>query len=292
MLAAEEWSVLSVPELLDCGLSLRQIQRRSTNGRLHRMHQGVYAVGHPGVPLEGIFLAAVKACGPGAVLSHFSAAVLWGMLEWEERRRPEVTVLGEGSRGHEGIRVHRTGLLDPIDVRTHNGISVTSPARTLVDAAPLLAYRGLRRAVRRAQGMHLVSHREMVETITRLGPRRGSRNLRRIVATGPAPTRSELEDVVLDLIIRGCFTHPDVNRPLRLDGRRVIPDFRWPAEHVVVEADGAAWHDSKVAREEDAERQALLEAHGDRVLRVTWEQAIVRPSQTLERIRAAGAPSS
>ena len=110
------------------------------------------------------------------------------------------------------------------------------------------------------------------------------------MATGPAPTRSELEDAVLDLMLRGGLVHPQVNEALRLSGRRVVPDFRWPEQRLVVEADGAAWHDNKLAREDDAERQALLEAHGDRVLRVTWDQAIARPGQTLARIRAAGAP--
>jgi very-short-patch-repair endonuclease len=81
-----------------------------------------------------------------------------------------------------------------------------------------------------------------------------------------------------------------VNQPLVLGGRRVVPDFRWPEQRLVVEADGAAWHDTKLAREDDAQRQALLEAHGERVLRVTWDQAIARPAQTLARMRAAGAP--
>jgi len=97
---------------------------------------------------------------------------------------------------------------------------------------------------------------------------------------------------VLDLMLDGGLEHPDVNVPLMLGGRRVIPDFRWPRERLVVEADGAAWHDNKVAREDDAERQALLEASGERVVRVTWQQAVERPAETLARFRAAGAPSA
>ena len=85
----------------------------------------------------------------------------------------------------------------------------------------------------------------------------------------PRPTRSVLEDIVLDLLLAAGFEHPDVNKPLILSGRRVVPDFRWPRQRLVLEADGAAWHDPTL----DAERQALLEAHGERVLRVTWEQA-------------------
>ncbi len=71
-----------------------------------------------------------------------------------------------------------------------------------------------------------------------------------------------------------------------------MPDFRWARQRLVIEADGAAWHDNRTAREDDAERQALLEAHGERVIRVTWQQAVTRPAQTLARIRAAGAPSA
>ena len=120
--------------------------------------------------------------------------------------------------------------------------------------------------------------------------RRGTANLRRILATGYTPTRSELEDAVLDLIVRGGLVVPDVNRPLTIDGRLVIPDFRWPEQRLVIEADGAEWHDFRVAREDDAERQAILEAHGERVVRVTWDQAVRRQKQTLARLEAAGAP--
>jgi len=116
------------------------------------------------------------------------------------------------------------------------------------------------------------------------------RKLARIVATGPVPTRSELEDIVLALMLRGGLERPDVNVPLVVAGRRLVPDFRWPERRLVVEADGAIWHDSKLAREDDADRQALLELYGERVLRVTWEQAIRRPRETLSRMRAAGAP--
>jgi very-short-patch-repair endonuclease len=287
--AAGQWSVLSIEELRDCGLTHDAVAVRARTGRLHRIHRGVYAVGHPAPPLEGRFLAAVKACGPGAVLSHYAAAALLGLVLWDERY-PQVTVVGTASRRHRGIRVHRTASLDPMDVRRHEGIPITSPARTLVDLASMVRYRTLRRAVREAQSRQLVDLRQLTETLGRLGPRRGVRKLASIVATGPAPTRSELEDTVLDLMVDGGLAHPDVNRPLVVAGRRVIPDFRWADQHVVVEADGAAWHEHKLSREDDAERQALLEAHGERVVRVTWDQAVDRPSETLARIRAAGAP--
>jgi hypothetical protein len=288
-LAAEEWGVLSLDELRRCGLSRDAVAVRVRNGRLHPLHRGVYAVGHGNPPIEGRFLGAVKACGPRAVLSHMSAAALWGIVAWDGRH-PEVSVPGPGTRLHPGLRVHRTSALAPQDATRFKQIPVTSAARTLMDLATVLDHGALRRAVREAQALRRANVRELLELVDRLGLRRGTRNVRRILATGPAPTRSELEDRVLDLILRGGLEHPDVNVALLLAGRRVIPDFRWPAQRLVVEADGAAWHDNRLVRDDDAERQALLEAHGERLLRVTWQQVVARPGQTLARLRAAGAP--
>jgi very-short-patch-repair endonuclease len=168
----------------------------------------------------------------------------------------------------------------------HEGIPITAPARTLVDLATVVNEKVLRAAVRRALGLRRVGIRQLIGAARRLGSRRGSARLNRVLAAA-APTRSELEDVVLDLILDAGLPRPEVNRPLSLGGRRVIPDFRWPDEHVVVEADGAAWHDNPIARNEDAERQALLEAEGDRVVRVTWAEVVGHPAQTIGRIRAA-----
>lgn len=173
----------------------------------------------------------------------------------------------------------------------HRGIPVTSPARTLIDLATVLPEVGLRRAASRAQSLHLVNLAQLVEALRRLGHRRrGIGKLRGIVASGPAPTRTELEDLVLEFLLCNGLARPHVNRPMVLNGRRVVPDFRWPQQRLVIEADGAAWHDHRLAREDDAERQALLEAHGEQVLRVTWNQVISEPHRTLARIRGAGAP--
>ena len=285
-LAAAQWGVLSLDELRQCGLS-RNAVGRVRNGWTHPLYRGVYAVGHTNLPPEGRFLAAVKACGPTAVLSHFSAAALYGLVRWDDRF-PEVTTTT--ARTHKGIRVHRSSKRDVRDVTRHKGIPITTPARTLIDLAATFHYRALRRTVREAQ-RSLVTVRQILEALDRLGPRPGIAKLTKILATGHAPTRSELEDTVLDLLLSAGFKHPDVNRPLTLNGRKLIPDFRWPEQQLVIEADGAAYHDDRLTREDDAERQAILEAHGERVIRVTWAQAIAQRAQTLERIRAAGAPA-
>jgi hypothetical protein len=289
-LASNQWGIVDLDELRCCGLSDQAVLRRVRAGHLHPLYKRVFAVGHTNLSQQARILAAVKACGPAALASHHSAGELYAIV-WLRGRRPDVTVVGGTTRRHPGIRVHRTTRLDVRDVTRRHGILTTTPARTLVDLAGVLSYEQLRRATREAQAQRLVALPQLVETLARLRPCRGAANLARIVATGPAPTRSELEDVVLDLILRGGLRHPDVNVPIRVAGRRIVPDFRWPEQRLVVEADGARYHDGEVAREDDAERQALLEAAGERVLRVRWEQAVRRESQTLRRIRAAGAPS-
>jgi very-short-patch-repair endonuclease len=286
-LAAQHWGVLSADELRRCGLSNKVVEHRVRSGHLHPLYRGVYAVGHTNVPLEGRFLAAVKACGPTAHLSHFSAAAHYGLVRWDDRY-PEVTTTAK--RSHRGIRVHRSSMLDVRDLTRHKGIPVTTPARTLIDLAATFDYRALRRTVREAQ-RKLVTIRQIIETLDRLGPRPGIANLTKILATGYAPTRSELEDAVLDLLLNAGFQPPEVNQPLHINGRKLIPDFRWPDQHLIIEADGAEWHDDRLTREDDAEKQAILEAHGERVIRVTWQQAIADRAQTLNRIRAAGAPT-
>jgi len=286
--AGDEWGVLSLGELVDCGLSPKEVATRVRNGWLHPLYRAVFAVGHSAVQPEGTWLAATKAVGLDAALSHFAAASHWEFVEWDGRY-PEVTVPRRGVRGCPGIRVHYSSVLGARDVMRHEGIPVTTPARTLVDLAGVVNDNLLRTAVRRALAKRRVGIRQLVATRRRLGRRRGSATLNRVLRAA-APTRSELEDVVFDLIVDAGFVRPDVNQPLLLAGRRIVADFRWAEQQIVVEADSRAWHDNPLARADDAERQTLLEAHGDGVVRVTWEQAVMRARETVARIEAAGVP--
>ena len=163
-LAGEQWGVLSLGELRTCGMSREAVNVRVRNGRLHPLHRGVYAVGHPRITLEGRFLAAVKACGPTAVLSHFSAAALYELLRWDDRY-PEVTTTAQ--RTHHGIRVHRSSTLHAEDITRHRGIPVTTPARTAVDLAATLDYQPLRRVVR--QALRLTTVNRLLATVSARG---------------------------------------------------------------------------------------------------------------------------
>jgi predicted transcriptional regulator of viral defense system len=287
--AANAMGVLSREELRSCGLTDEGIKVRLRTGRLHRLHRGVYAVGHTAVTREASWLAAVKACGPHAVLSHSSSAMLFGFLRWEDRL-PDVTIPAAAKCLMKGIRVHRTRSLLPRDVLRHRGVPTTSAARTIFDLAATSNDIALRRMMSRAQAMRLTNRRALAQQLDHAAGRAGRARYVRVLASNPPPTRSELEDRLHDLVLAGGFQPPDVNVPMHVQGRRVIPDLRWPEQRLCVEADGREWHDNPQARHDDEERQALLEAHGERGLRVTWEQATAHVAQTLQRLHAAGAP--
>ncbi|MBE2315670.1 hypothetical protein DVA67_006770 [Solirubrobacter sp. CPCC 204708] len=195
------------------------------DGHLHEKHRGVYAVGHRELTVEGRWLAAVKACGEDAALSHYAAAALWGLVEWDGRR---IDVTAPTRREQQGISTHRTTR--PDRVLPHN-IPVTSVLRTLDALASVLPFKPFRRAVRNAFNHDLITTAETA--------RARSKALRQIAAD-IVPTESVLEDHVHDLIRAAGFEEPLVNVPLG-DYR---PDFRWPQRALIVEADGAGTHDN------------------------------------------------
>jgi predicted transcriptional regulator of viral defense system len=283
--AGEHEGIVATRELHALGFNKAAIQLRVRRGTLHRIHNGVYAVGHLAISLRGTFRAAVLAGGDLSVLSHYSAATLDGYLTWDDRF-PEITVVGPGARSRAGLRIHRARALHERDVFRNRVIPITTPARTLLDLADVLSDKELRRAVRQAQAMNLTSPRAIAAVLARAQGRRGARRLAALIADGPAPTRSELEDLVLGVIVDAGLRRPEINRRLG----RVYPDLRWPRQRLTVECDSATWHDGKLASEDDALRQARLEASGERVLRVTWQQALEQPQQTIARLVAAGAP--
>ena len=286
--ADEQQGRIRIDQLRACGLDEAAVRRRVAKGWLHRLHTGVYAVGHPGGGMHADIMAAVLAGGHGAVASHWASASLHGFVRWDDRRI-DVSVPGTGGRSRPGIRFHRPRRLDARDTTTVEGIRTTTAARALLEIAPQLSDRRLKRAVRRAQAERAANVRQIADVLRRANGHRATRRLAHLIATGPAPTASGHEDAVLDLLLGAGFAHPDVNPRLRMGGGTSYrPDFRWPAERVILEVD-STWHDGPLNNELDAERQAELEAAGERVLRTTLEQALLRPHQLVRRLQAAGA---
>ena len=263
--------------------------RRVRKGWLHRVHRGVYAVGFPCTTLHAQFMAAVLAGGVGACLSHWASCALAGLVRWD-RRPIDVTVPGTSLRTRDGIVFHRSRTIAPRDITRRHGIPTTTAARAILEIAPQLPERRLKRVVRQAQAEGLASVRQFADVLARANGHRGAKRIAEIIATGPAPTASGHEDDVLDLILAAGLEHPVVNARLLAGGEPYFPDLRWPAQRLSLEIDSSPWHDGPLAQTLDAERQADLETTGERVLRTTREQALLAPQQLVTRLLAAGAP--
>jgi hypothetical protein len=215
------------------GLSETGIDEGVRTRRLLRLHRGVYAVGHDALKAEAYWLAAVPACGPGAVLSHASAAAHWNLRQ-SSAGTVDVTVPARsGRRRRKGIRIHRSGRLPPGEVTIHEGVPVTTVARTLLDLADVLPKQALKRAIDEAEHQRrfdLTSLTAVVEA----NPGRRGRQVLELATSPPELTRSKLEQRFLALIERRGLPRPHVGVPI--EGYKA--DFLWPELKVIVETDG------------------------------------------------------
>lgn len=294
LVAGGQAGVIASRQLAACGLDARAVKVRADRGSLHPVFHGVYGVGHTALTRMGLFTAAVLACGDDAILGYHAAAAYHRIRPWDELHDVEVIVPRNAGRGIDGIRAHRSRV-DPRDVWRRGGIRITSPARTILDLAATTPPVPLRRLVRQALADGRVSVRQLADVADRHRGHRGVGALRRLIADGYVPTRSEMEDRALDVILAAGIPKPEINPRLEFGERWIRPDLFWRALGVVIELDGARWHDDPLTRQDDADKQAILEANGLRVLRITWRQLVDHPRQTIARVRAAlarGAPPS
>ena len=228
-------------------------------------------------------MAAVLACGPGAVLSHRSALELHGAAK-PSRRLPSVTAPAI-RRKRPRIEVHTSTTLTAEDVTTVDAIPCTSVARTLLDFAEIARPRDLARTVEEVERIGLFDGRAVDDVLNRANGRRGTGRLRRAIAEWqePAFTRSEAERRALALIEAAALPSPSVNTWVA--GHEV--DLYWPEHKLVVEIDGYAFHSTRQALERDASRDADLDDAGLRVRRVTWRQLEHEPEAVSRRLRKA-----
>jgi very-short-patch-repair endonuclease len=296
---AKQHGVLTRRQLLELGLTPKMIDRRLASGRLHALWRGVYSVGRPRVTLRGWWRAAVLACGPDAVLSHISAAGLWGIREsssGRERRakidnegeqvRPaliDVSIPGNRIRRLSGIRPHRRSDHRDSDRTVHDGIPVTSPARTLIDLATLLQPDDLEMAVNEADKLGLVDPETLRRQIEDHRGMEGVKALRRLLDRRTfSLTDSELERRFLRVVRQAGFPRPKTQQ--RVNGLRV--DFLWPELGLIVETDGLRYHRTPTQQAKDRVRDQALVAAGFIVLRFTHAQVTFEPDQVVETLRS------
>jgi very-short-patch-repair endonuclease len=261
-IASCQHGVVSAIQLRAAGLDPQGIYRRARGGRLHRLHRGVYAVGHTKLSFDGHCMAATLALGAGAVISHQSAATVWGMLK-PTSGPIHVTLPGDaGRKRRRGIEIHRShSLTDGVTTR-HNGIAVTKPGRTLRDLRRNLRQPAYQRAVRRALDLRLISSAQL----------RHDDDL----------TRSELERLFRSLCHRHRLPTPEVNAQV---GPYEV-DFVWRDRAVIAEVDGFRYHAHRDAFESDRARDAALQSLGLRVLRFTHRQLTHERPAVVATLRA------
>lgn len=286
-LATRQHGVVTRAQLADCGLRDDAIDYRIRSGRLHRLHRGVYAVGHRRLAREARWLAAVLAVGDEAVLSHRSAAALWRIAP------ADMTVIdvtaASWTAARPGIDVHQAAL-SARERTARAGIPVTTAARTVLDLAAVVPPGAVARVLGEAEALRLTRAGDIAALLSRHPGRRGVRALRAVLAaSGPSAegTRSVLERRFLRLTAAAGLPRPDVNALVEVrSGRLVEADMVWHEQRVIVELDGRTWHGTAAAFERDRARDRELQAAGWRVIRITWRQFADHAAAVLADLRA------
>jgi len=283
-LATQQHGVVSRFQLRTLGFERKAIEAALGEGRLSSIHGEVFAVGHTQISQRGYWWAAVLAYGPGSVLSHHSAIVFWGLRRYRLRPIHVTSRCGrQGIRRREGIWIHRC-TLRPEEVSAHEGIPVTTVARTLFDFAEVAPYEEVRRAAEAADRRNLLRLREL-ESVCDLGRgRRALRPVRRLLAELGAPVegRSPLEIRFVEFLRDRAIPAPVQN--VHVLGHEV--DALWPAAKLVVELDSWEHHGHRAAFERDRARDPKLLLAGYRTIRVTHRRLDDEPEELAAELRA------
>jgi very-short-patch-repair endonuclease len=268
-------------------LGKASIALRVRHARLHRLQPGVYAVGHAIVSPRGWWMAAVLSSGPRAVLSHRSAAALWGLRGYSERRA-EVTIPHK-STSSKLVRRHQSLLLED-EITAEAGIPVTSVPRTIFDLAAVESTDGVQSLLREAEFRRLWDRLSLRDLVERYPGKRGARAVRvalgRLESEPAGRKRSPLEERFAFFLRRHSLPLPRFNDWILLGEKRVQVDCRWPAARHVVELDGWKGHGTRSAFREDRGRDRRLVAAGYSVTRLTWGQLDDEPAEVAADLRA------
>jgi very-short-patch-repair endonuclease len=276
-LASAQHGVVARRQLLELGFSRHAIAHRIETGRLYLVSSGVYAVGRPELTQHGRWMEAVLGCGPGAMLSHGSAAALWGIGgEW---RQIEVSVRSASPRRSSGVRVRRRPTLADRDVAEHKGVPVTGVVQTLVDLAAVQQRPGVERSVNEADRLDLIDPPTLRRELEAHRCEPGVKPLRDMLDRRTFRlTRSDLERLFLPMVEQVGLSVPLTKQ--WVNGFEV--DFYWPDLAFVVETDGLRYHRTPAEQARDRRRDQAHTAAGMTNLRFTHEQVRYEP----EHVRA------
>jgi len=272
---------------MERGWTEDEIKWRIRTGRLHRLHAGVYGVGHDLIPKQGRWMAAVLASGSDAVLSHQTAAALWGLRGYSGRAI-HVTLPRKSTPSKE-IRRHFS--LVPGDERTEEGgIPVTSVHRTILDLAVTVSVDGVTAMIKEAEYRNLWDRLSLWDLLERYPRKRGSRNLRlalgRITEEPAGPKRSKLEERFAAFLRRHDLPQGSFNDWILLGNKRYQVDCHWPGARQIVELDGWEGHGTRTAFREDRARDRALRVAGYSVTRLTWNQLDDEPEAIASDLHA------
>jgi very-short-patch-repair endonuclease len=281
-LVRKQGGVVGRGQLLGMGFSSSEIEWRLARGRLNRVAHGVYAVGRSELSPKGRWMAAVLAVGPGAALSHGSAAAFWGF--GRERRGVEVSAPTTSGRRRPRILLHRRPLLGKDDVTVHRDVPVPTPVRTLVDLAAVLPAIALERAVNEADKLNRTNPEALRSELERYRGQRGVARLRTLLDR----RTFRFSDSDLEIWFRPLARAAGLPEPLTkrwVNGFEV--DFFWPALGLVVEADGLRYHRTPSQQARALRRDQTHTATGLTPLRFSHEQIKFEPDYVranLERV--------
>jgi hypothetical protein len=285
-LAGRQYGVVSRSQLRELGFGDDEIDYRLAVRRLIALHRGVFAVGHDRVAREGRWLAGVLACGGDAVLSHRSAAALWGLIAYGGAA--EVSAPGD-RRDRPGL-VARRATIQPDEQTLYRAVPVTTVARTLLDLGAVVRAERVRKAGEQAEVAGLFDLRDVQLLVERYPKRPGTAALReavRVVADSVGRTREELEERFRSLVLSANLPAPIYNAALELDGISVEADAYWPEHGLIVELDSRTFHGTSTAFDRDRMRDQHALAAGLRVMRVTWNHLTRQERATVRNLRKA-----
>lgn len=286
-LAGRQHGVVGRWQLLGLGFSERQIQRRAQTGRLLRIHQGVYAVGHIALTRRSRWTAAVLAGGAGAVLSHWSAAMLWGI--WPLRSGLHHVTLSRQLSSRRGLCFHQASIPGD-ELRRRHGIPTTGPFRTVLDLAARASPAQLDGLLAELEAEEVTDNVSFSALLARHPGRRGAARLRAALdraAELKGVTASELERRFIRFLKRYGLPMPEVNVGIHLEGRFAKVDCLWRSAGVAVELDGYGSHGDRRAFFADrARNRAVIAETRWRLIQVTAEDLRDRPDALAGEIRA------